>query len=401
MALNFWKWLAGGKARSPTTVEITCRDLLAAAQEFQLRDTCFWICANMIANAVGRCEFRTFRDGKEVREREHYLWNVEPNVNQNSTAFLHKLVAKLLVDNEALVIGTRQKEKSTSGREGYDALVVADSYMTGGSYPSKQNEYTNVQVGDVSYEKTFREREVLHLTLNHVNIKPVLDGLYGSYVRLISAAMRRYAWDKGQHWKVHVSQLASGADDFTQKFSQMIEEQVKTFLDSDGAVLPEFEGYAYTNEGGKAAVELSDIQSQMKDIFAFTAKAFQIPAVLVDGSVQGTEDAQGRFLTGCIDPICDQLQEEINRKRYGYDRIQRGDYLRIDTSSIRHFDMFANAANVEKLVGSGVFSINEVLRAAGLPAISEDWADKHYLTKNIATLGSETSVLGGAEGGNA
>jgi HK97 family phage portal protein len=394
MALNFWKWLAGGKARSPTTVEITCRDLLAAAQEFQLRDTCFWICANMIANAVGRCEFRTFREGKEVREREHYLWNVEPNVNQNSTAFLHKLVAKLLVDNEVLVIGTRQ-------REGYDALVVADSYMTGGSYPSKQNEYTSVQVGDVSYEKTFREREVLHLTLNHVNIKPVLDGLYGSYVRLINAAMRRYVWDKGQHWKVHVSQLASGADDFTQKFSQMIEEQVKTFLDSDGAVLPEFEGYAYTNESGKAAVELSDIQSQMKDIFAFTAKAFQIPAVLVDGSIQGTEDAQSRFLTGCIDPICDQLQEEINRKRYGYDRIQRGDYLRIDTSSIRHFDMFANAANVEKLVGSGVFSINEVLRAAGLPAISEDWADKHYLTKNIATLGSETSVLGGAEGGNA
>lgn len=394
MALNFWKWLAGGKARSPTTVEITCRDLLAAAQEFQLRDTCFWICANMIANAVGRCEFRTFRDGKEVREREHYLWNVEPNVNQNSTAFLHKLVAKLLVDNEVLVIGTRQ-------REGYDALVVADSYTTGGNYPSKQNEYTNVQVGDVSYEKTFREREVLHLTLNHVNIKPVLDGLYGSYVRLINAAMRRYVWDKGQHWKVHVSQLASGADDFTQKFSQMIEEQVKTFLYSDGAVLPEFEGYAYTNEGGKAAVDLSDIQGQMKDIFAFTAKALQIPAVLVDGSIQGTEDAQGRFLTGCIDPICDQLQEEINRKRYGYDRIQRGDYLRIDTSSIRHFDMFANAANVEKLVGSGVFSINEVLRAAGLPAISEDWADKHYLTKNIATLGAETSVLGGAEGGNA
>lgn len=394
MALNFWKWLAGGKARSPTTVEITCRNLLAAAQEFQLRDTCFWICANMIANAVGRCEFRTFREGKEVREREHYLWNVEPNVNQNSTAFLHKLVAKLLVDNEVLVIGTRQ-------REGYDALVVADSYTTGGSYPSKQNEYTSVQVGDVSYEKTFREREVLHLTLNHVNIKPVLDGLYGSYVRLINAAMRRYVWDKGQHWKVHVSQLASGADDFTQKFSQMIEEQVKTFLDSDGAVLPEFDGYAYTNESGKAAVDLSDVQSQMKDIFAFTAKAFQIPAVLVDGSIQGTEDAQGRFLTGCIDPICDQLQEEINRKRYGYDRIQRGDYLRIDTSSIRHFDMFANAANVEKLVGSGVFSINEVLRAAGLPAISEDWADKHYLTKNIATLGAETSVLGGAEGGNA
>lgn len=393
MALNFWKWLAGGKARSPTTVEITCRELMAAAQEFQLRDMSFWICANMIANAVGRCEFRTFRDGKEIREREHYLWNVEPNVNQNSTAFLHKLVAKLLTDGEALVISTRQ-------REGYDALVVADSWLPNGDYPSRQNEYINVQVGDVSYEKTFREREVLHLKLNHINVKPVLDGLYGAYWRLISAAMKRYEWDKGQHWKVHVDQLASGAEDFTENFTRMIEQQVKTFLDSNSAILPEFDGYAYTNEGGKANVELADIQSQIKDVLGFTAKALQIPAVLVDGSIQGTEDAQGRFLTGCIDPICDQLQEEINRKRYGYDRIRAGDYLRVDTSSIRHFDMFANAANVEKLVGSGAFTINDVLRSAGLPTIPEPWADEHYMTKNIAALGAETTALGGAEGGN-
>lgn len=393
MGIKFWEWLSGGKARSPTTVEVSCRELLAAAQEFQLRDMSFWICANMIANAVGRCEFRTFRDGKEIREREHYIWNVEPNVNQNSTAFLHKLVAKLLVDGEALVISTRQ-------REGYDALVVADAWLQNGDYPSRQNEYINVQVGDVSYEKTFREREVLHLKLNHINVKPVLDGLYGAYWRLISAAMKRYEWDKGQHWKVHVGQMASGADDFTENFSRMIEQQVKTFLDSNGAILPEFDGYAYTNEGGKANVELADIQAQMKDVLGFTAKALQIPAVLVDGSIQGTEDAQGRFLTGCIDPICDQLQEEINRKRYGYDRMQAGDYLRVDTSSIRHFDMFANAANVEKLVGSGAFTINDVLRSAGLPTIPEPWADEHYMTKNIAPLGAETTALGGAEGGN-
>lgn len=393
MALNFWKWLAGGKARSPTTVEITCRELMAAAQEFQLRDLAFWSCANMIANAVARCEFRTFRNGKEIQEREHYLWNVEPNVNQNSTAFLHKLVAKLLTDGECLVISTRQ-------REGYDALVVADSYMLNGCYPSKQNEYIDVQVGDVSYEKTFREREVLHLRLNHVNIKPVLDGLYASYCRLITAAMKRYAWDKGQHWKVHVNQMAQGQDDFTAKFTAMIEEQAKIFLDSDGAILPEFEGYAYTNEGGKSTVDFADIQAQAKDIFAFTAKALQIPAVLIDGTVQGTEDAQARFLTGCIDPICDQLQEEINRKRYGYDAMRRGDYLRIDASGIRHFDMFANAANVEKLVGSAVFTVNDILRAAGLPTIPEPWADEHYLTKNIATLSESVTSVSGAKGGN-
>ena len=391
MGLNFWKWLAGGKARSPTTVEVSCSELLAAAQEFQLRDLCFWICANMIANAVGRCEFRTFRDGKEIREREYYLWNTEPNVNQNSTEFLHKLVSKLLANGEALIISTRR-------RDGYDALVVADSYLLGDQYPSKQNEYSGVQVGSLIYEKTFRESEVLHLRLNHVNVRPVLDGLYSAYWKLINAAMKRYAWDKGQHWKVHVNQLASGADDFKQNFATMIQEQVKVFFDSDGTILPEFDGYMYTNESKSSAVELSDIQNQMKDIFGFTAKALQIPAVLVDGSVQGTEDAQSRFLTGCIAPICDQLQEEINRKRYGYDAMRRGSYLTIDTSNVRHFDMFANAANVEKLVGSGVFSINNVLRAAGLPEIPEAWANEHYLTKNIATLGETAPALDDVEG---
>ena len=76
------------------------------------------------------------------------------------------------------------------------------------------------------------------------------------------------------------------------------------------------------------------------------------------------------FLTNCIDPLADQIQEEINRKRYGYEGWKKGDYLRVDTSSIIHFDMFANAANVEKLVGSGAFTINDVLRAANQGADS-------------------------------
>ena len=48
--------------------------------------------------------------------------------------------------------------------------------------------------------------------------------------------------------------------------------------------------------------------------------------------------------------------------------------------------MFANAANVEKLVGSGAFSVNDVLRAANQATINEPWADEHFLTLNIARI---------------
>lgn len=374
-------------------VELSCQELLAAAQEYQLRELAFWICVDMVANAVGRCEFRTFRNGTEVKEQDYYLWNVEPNVNQNSTVFLHKLVAQLCKHNEALIINPRQ-------RDGHDTLVVADGWEVPGTSVTRLQEYRQVRVDDFTFHKTFREDDVLHLRLNHLDLRPVLDGLYQSYYKLVSAAMKAYQWSNGQHWKVHVSQLAQGDKEFQANFLRMIQEQVKPFLESNGAILPEFDGYTFTNESGRvSAGDTRDIKALMEDIFDFTARSFLIPAVLVNGKVEATSDANQRFLTYVIDPICDQLQEEINRKFYGYDRWRAGEYVWVDSSSIIHFDLFANAANVEKLVGSGVFCINDIRRAAGQAIINEPWAWRFWLTKNIAAIKAAAQGLGEQEGG--
>lgn len=393
MGLNIFRFLApkNGKAK---TERIECAELYEAAREYQIRELCFWVCVDMIANAIGRCEVRTYRNNTEVFDREYYMWNVEPNVNQNSTAFWHKTIAKLCQDNESLIVSTRK-------RDGYDAIVVADDWQLKNSYPAKQNEYNGVVVGDMIYDKTFREGEVLHLQLRHMNLKPVLDGMYQSYLRLVNAAMQTYEWERGHHWKVHVSQMAQGDPKFLENFQAMIRDQIRPFLDSRGAILPEFDGYKYEDVGGSRTGALSDtrdIRSMVEDIFDFTARSFQIPAILISGKIEGVDNATNRFLTNCVDPICDQLQEEITRKRYGFDGWKSGSYARVDSSSIQHFDMFANAANVEKLVGSAAFTVNDILRAAGQPAIDEPWANQHFLTKNIAEMGSVVRALETREG---
>ena len=357
-----------------------------------MRELCFWICANMVANAMGRCEFRTFRNGVEVQEKDYYLWNISPNVNQNATAFMHKLIARLYQDNEALIV-------NTLAREDMDALVVADSWEIPEEWPSRQNEYRGVVVGGYQYQYPLYEPNVIHLKLNHTDMRPVINGLYQSYYRLVSAAMRQYQWDRGQHWKVHVAQMAQGEEGWAKNFQKMIEAQVKPFFDSDGAILPEFDGYAYENVGGQKSGDTRDIRAMIEDIFDFTARGFLIPAVLVNGSVEGTSDANTRFLTNCIDPLCDQLQEEITRKRYGYQQWKRGTFLKVDSSSIIHFDLFANAANVEKLVGSGAYTINDVRRAANQATINEPWADEHFMTLNISPMGEATRRLSAEEGG--
>ena len=388
--INFFRWLMGGEQRA-SPVEVSCRELFEAAQEYQVRELSFWVCANMVANALGRCEFRTFQGHREIQGVEYYIWNVSPNVNQNSSMFLHKLVAQLYQDNEALVV-------DTLARGDLPSLVVADSWQEPEQWPSRQNEYRGVTVGDYQYRYPLYENNVLHFRLNQQNIRPVINGLYNSYYRMISAAMKAYSWDNGQHWKVHVGQIAQGEKEWLEKFQHMIEIQVKPFLESGGAILPEFDGYAYerVTGGGK---DSRDIRAMIEDIFDFTARGFLIPAVLVNGSVEGTADANTRFLTNCIDPLADQIQEEINRKRYTYEEWARGDFLKVDTSSIIHFDMFAQAANVEKLVGSGAYTINDVLRAANQAPINEPWANEHFMTLNIGTMGQSTRNLSTGEGG--
>lgn len=384
--MRIWDFLIS-KSKSKSTKsgyqEVQISELCQSTIEYRARELAFLSCVNLIANAIGRCVLRTYRDGAEIKEREYYMWNVSPSTNQSSTVFWHKLITKLFSDGEALVIFTRR-------RDGYDAAVVADSYMVPEHFPDKQDEYKGVVVGDMQYDKTFRENEVLHFRLNHIDVKPLLNGMYESFCGMLNAAIKQNTWSSGQHWKVHVDQIASGGDEFEQKFMAMIQEQIKPFFDSNGAVLPEFDGYQYEQvSGGGSSGNTRDIRALVDDIYAFTARALCVPSVLTTGDVADAVDASSRFLTYCIDPICDQITAEITRKRYGYEEWKKGSYARFDSSSISHFDMFTSAGALEKLIGTGAFTINEVRRVAGQPEIDEDWANRTYMTKNIGSIASE------------
>ena len=391
MAIKLFEWLVGKTATETSSgTDVDCRIFIELAQEYALRELAFESCVNMIANALGKCEFKTYQGGKEIKGGEYYTWNIEPNPNQNSTAFLHKLINRLYRDNEALVI-------STIGPGGREYLNVADSFTQLHAYPVKENQYQNVVVGDKTYPQTFLESDVLHLKLNNRDIKKVLDAMYSTYSKMIAASEKAFGYEFGQHWKVHLDRSPQGDEEFEEQFAKILEKQIKPFLQNDNAVLQEYNGYDFQNMAPASKSTSRDIRALHDDIFDFTARAFHIPTVLLSGEIAGTSDAFIRWLTLCIDPLCDQLQEEANRKRYGYYAWKQGNYLRIDTSSLIHFDMFAQAGNVDKLVSSGVFTVNMILEAAGIPPIDEVWANEHFITKNYAPIAEVLKSLEGGE----
>lgn len=354
--------------------------------DIYIREMAFWSAVNLVANAVSKCEFKTFLNGEEVKGREYYLWNIEPNKNQNSSAFLHKLIAKLYRNNECLVI------------EQNGQLLVADNFIRK-PYALYDDVFTQVQVEDFTFDRPFNQSEVLYYKLNEENIRKLINGLYESYSKLIAYSMKAYQRSRGTKGIFKYDTIPVAGTPEREAFDALINRKIKQWMEGDNAALPlgrgqewkELQHKTYTNESTR------DIRAQIDDIFDFTARAIGIHPALLRGDVQDTSKAIEQLLTFCVDPLVDMLQEEINRKRNGYEGFIKGTYLKIDTKCIKHVDLLSVATAIDKLIGSGAFCINDIRKAVGDEVIDEPWAWQHFITKNYETVENALKALEGGE----
>ncbi|SHJ87535.1 phage portal protein [Hespellia stercorisuis] len=358
------------------SVEITDQQVHEAAVEVSLRELAFWTCVGKIANALTKCEFRTFFKGEEIQGDEYYLWNFEPNKNQNKAEFLSKAMEKLYRENELLIV------ESADGQ-----LLVADSFTTTKN-TLYGDTYSGVTVDDYTFQRSFRSEDVLHWKLNNKNVNQIIQGLYSSYSKLIDYSAKSYLKSRGSRGILDISALAQSDKNFSEKLSKLMNEYFKSFFNNSNAVLPLYEGYTYTDLGSKTYSEGSsrDIKSQYDDIFDFTARGISMPPSLAKGDVQDTSKAVDEMLTFCLDPLAMTLQQEINRKRNGKAGMKTGTHMQVNTTKVKHIDMFDIATSADKLISSGIYTVNMILRAVGEPEIDEPWANQHFITKNYSTI---------------
>lgn len=354
--------------------------------DIYIRELAFLSAVNLVANAVSKCEFKTFTKGKEEKGREYYLWNLEPNKNQNSSVFIHKLISKLYRNNECLVI-------DQSGQ-----LLVADNFNRK-PYALYEDVFTQVQVGDFTFDRSFAQSEVLYFNLTESDTKKVVDGLYNSYSKLITYSMKAYQKSRGTKGIFQYDTLPVAGTPERDAFDKLINEKIKKWLDGDSAALPlgrgqewkELEKKTYSSESTR------DIRALVDDISDFTARAFGIPPALLRGDVQDTSKAVDQLLTFCIDPLVDKIQEEINRKRNGYAGFSQGTYLKIDTKTMKHVDLLSVSTAIDKLISSGAFCVNDIRELVGEPIIEEDWAYEHFITRNYMPFEEALKALKGGE----
>ncbi|WP_312288132.1 phage portal protein [Terrisporobacter sp.] len=370
--LRFFRDMFGSKYEVKLNEKLETIATSLAIEEFAINSA-----INLITGCISKCEFRTYINSKEVKGNEYYLWNIEPNKNQNSSEFIQQFLYKLLKENECLIV------------ESHGELFVADSFYRN-EFAIKEDYFEGVTIKDFTFDKTFRMSDVLYFRLNNEDIRRLISDVSNGYNELLNLATGKYKRSGGRKGKVELESISAGNEEEKQAINELFEKRFKTYFEAENAVITIPNGVKYTEQNGegnkKSTSEITDIQNITKEIFDRVAQAYKIPTALLRGDIADVDKITENLLSFGIDPLVDMLVEEINRKRFGKKAYLKGSYLDIDTTCIKHIDVFAIADKIDKLIADGVYSIDGILRKIGEPPLKTEWSEKHWITKNYSGI---------------
>lgn len=371
MGIKTWLWNAmNPKGAKIDITQDYCARLTTSVFYKQLA---FWACVRIVSNAISRVRWRTFVHGDEELRDDYYKLNLRPNRNQNSSEFYRELIGKLFSRNEVLVI--------VDPIEGH--WMIADDY-TKHVRGVADTYFTDVVVNEFEFMKTFFMSEVFFLELANEDIKRLLDSVYTDYAELLEISRRSYRTLRGRKGVINIDAFRGGTAEEQQAEIDMVAKNFRKMFESENGftLLEKGKSYQDLSSSTQRTESTRDIQAVVEDIYALYAKAFGIPVVILQGQVAGLEDAVNYLVQFGIEPIVDLIRTEWTTKLYGKAGFMAGSELRADTSRIKSMSLKEMGAHGDKLVSSGIYSVNELRIKMDEPLIDEDWADKHWMTLN-------------------
>ena len=332
---------------------------------------------NLISNTLALAEFKTFDKGKEIRKDNYYLFNIEPNVNQNASRFWRKVIHNLVKKNEALVIMQDSN------------LFVADEFKRN-EYAFKENFYNALKIENLNLNKTYNESEVFYFALHSVEMKKLIDGLYEDYGVLIEYAKTHYRRSNARRGVLEIPTNYPQTETAQAGLDDLLNAGMKTFFESEkGAVLPLTNGLKYTdltNASYKNGSDSRDIRSLVDDVFDYVAIAFQIPPQMLKGNLADSDNSWNSYLTHCIKPLAELLEKEINRKYFGKKAYLEKTMLKVDTSLIKAVDIKDLASAIDVLTRNGVNTLDDNLRMLGREEVGGELGQKRFMTLNLEDI---------------
>lgn len=335
-----------------------------------------------IINASSLVEFKT-TDSQLSR-----ALNSRPNQNENASEFRAKVIKKLLLEGECLIIEHR------------NMFYVADSFHVEKKV-MKENRYSNIIIDGLKWNMHYTSSDVYHLKYHNEKLNKYMQDLDESYgqlfTRLVNVHMREgqirvYAKFKmltridGETVEEQLVRSKRTLRDYLQDIKEQIENETV-------AILPRQEDYEVdektANHVGRSVDELGKIQNQyVKQV----ADILQVPPLIFSGELADVFEHNNNFVRWCIRPLMGIIADEFNSKYFTDAEYKAGNKLTVNTIWVIYNSEFEMAKDARTMIESAVWTVDDVLELQGKPKLNTKVTTQRYLTKNMAPLNEDGTV---------
>lgn len=361
------------------TIRLDEMVLIETTNRVYLKRLALNICINYVARTIANSEFRVMNDKKVNRDILYHKLNVRPNTDSSASDFWQRFVYKLINENEVLVIQTDTED-----------LVIADSFNRN-RYALYEDRFSDVVIGDYTYQRNFTMNEVLYLNYNNEHLSRFIDELYSDYGKLFGQMLDN-SMRFNQFRGVFKFKDGGTLDDETfDRQKQQIERLSEIFEKNSVALAPLTEGIEIqdlSSNGAQRDESINNLVKLKRDLIDDVAKILGIPVNLIHGDVADLENTMEAYINFCINPLMKMISDELNAKFFDIEEYLGGQHIKI--YGINRIDPLRNATAGDKLVSSGVYSRNEVREKFGDERVDDPEMDRYLVTKNYQYADEET-----------
>lgn len=297
-----------------------------------------------------------------------YKLNYKPNPYENGNEFKRKIITNMIYNGECVIV------------KPFDDYYVAESF----TYDDKTKLFT-VTTEYSTIEKTYSVDDVIHVRYNNVKFEEFLRTLRQSYdklyKRVLEVQMRQqqirvYAPFKG---------VSAKNEENNKRFMNFLSGMKKQLENESIAVVPRQDDYDVEEHSqnylGRSAEELGVIENMyVKQV----ANILQVPPLLFSGDLADTSEHSKNFVRWCVKPIMNEIANEFNAKQTKSSL--KDNLITVNTIECVYVSEFEMARDVEKMIGSGVWTIDDVLVLLGKKRQKAKDTTRRYLTKNIGII---------------
>lgn len=365
-----------------------------AADLTESEERCRWmevaraVLESYVISAIQMCDIRIYRSADAAASADHdaWLWNVSPNPNQSRADFLAAVLHDAMrSERGALVVPVRR------GRTTH--LYHADGFALE-ERPGQPNLYTCVSIeGSTTVAKrTYRADEVYHFALGTCpGWQRLFELAKTQYQELGSYAHDAFRDSTATRYKLRTEVPLTQGGKQMDAIAAYLDTSMKPFVRGQRGVLPVYKGFDLERlQGASNAASWrrsEDVIALRQDMFDTVAACMRIPTSMIYGNTNNFESVMTSFLTFGVDPVARVLEDEIARKTLTEQQWADGGDVVVDTTMVKHVELFDVADSIEKLVGSSVDNPNEIRAFTRQRRVDKPGMDDYQRTKNHEGVG--------------